>query len=140
MHESPAAPDRNCGEFEAMKEKGDVLGIYFGHDHVNSFVKNVDGIDLGYTQGAGFNVYGPGKKRGVRVFTLDESEPGKYDTYTVTMEELCDYKPAKPITEFIYTHTPTSVKQVEKFAVKAVCIAAASIVITLTYKMIKRKM
>lgn len=140
MHESPAAPDRNCGEFEAMKEKGDVLGIFFGHDHVNSFVKNVDGIDLGYTQGAGFNVYGPGKKRGVRVFTLDEDDPKKYDTYTVTMEELCDYKPAKPITEFIYTHTPTSVKQVEKFAMKAACFAAAAIVITLTYKIIKRKM
>ena len=140
MHESPAASDRNCGEFEAMKEKGDVLGIYFGHDHVNSFVKNVDGIDLGYTQGAGFNVYGPGKKRGVRVFTLDEGDPKKYDTYTVTMEELCDYKPAKPITEFIYTHTPTSVKQVEKFAMKAACIAAASFAVMLTYKIIKRKM
>ena len=124
MHESPAAPDLNCGEFEAMKEKGDVLGIFFGHDHINSFVKNVEGIDLGYTQGAGFNVYGPGKKRGVRIFQLNENDPSCYKTYTVTMDELCDYKPAKPVTEFIYTHTPTSVKQVEKAAKKIGILAA----------------
>lgn len=125
MHESPAAPDRNCGEFDAMKEKGDVLGIFFGHDHINSFVKSVEGVDLGYTQGAGFNVYGPGKKRGVRVFTLDENDVQSYGTYTVTMEELCDYKPAKPLTEFFFTHTPSSVKQVEK-AVKKLGLAAAA--------------
>lgn len=118
MHESPAAPDKNFGEFDAMKEKDDVLGIFFGHDHINSFVKNVDGIDLGYTQGAGFNVYGPGKKRGVRVFTLDENDPGSYETHTVTMDELCDFKPSKPISEFVFTHTPSSVKQVEKAAKK----------------------
>lgn len=126
MHESPAAPDLNYGEFEAMKEKGDVLGIFFGHDHINSFVKNVDGIDLGYTQGAGFNVYGPGKERGVRIFMLNETDTKTYETYTVTMSDLCDYKPAKPITEFIYTHTPSSVKQVEKGVKKAAFAAAVS--------------
>lgn len=138
MHESPAAPDRNCGEFEAMKEKRDVLGIFFGHDHINSFVKAVEGIDLGYTQGAGFNVYGPGKKRGVRVFILDENEPQSYRTYTVTMEELCDYKPAKPLTEFFFTHTPSSVKQVEKAAKRLGLAAAAIAAGTAFFKLMKK--
>ena len=71
MLESPASPDVNTGEFEAMSEKGDVLGIYVGHDHNNSFVVKYKGVDLGYTQGAGFNVYGPGENRGVRIFELD---------------------------------------------------------------------
>ena len=128
MHESPAAPDINNGEFDAMKEKGDVLGIFFGHDHINSFVKKVDGIELGYTQGAGFNVYGPGKQRGVRIFVLKEDSLLHYDNYTVTMAELCDYKPAKPVTEFIFTHTPSSVKQVEKGAKKAAVFLAAATV------------
>lgn len=128
MHESPAAPDINNGEFDAMKEKGDVLGIFFGHDHINSFVKKVDGIELGYTQGAGFNVYGPGKQRGVRVFVLKEDSLLHYDNYTVTMAELCDYRPAKPVTEFIFTHTPSSVKQVEKTAKKAAVFLAAATV------------
>lgn len=138
MHESPAAPDLNYGEFEAMKEKGDVLGIFFGHDHINSFVKNVDGIDLGYTQGAGFNVYGPGEKRGVRVFTLDESNLKNYETHTVTMGELCDYKPAMPITEFFYTHTPSSVKQVEKAVKKSLPLLAAAAVLFVTIKKITK--
>ena len=70
MKESPADPQVNSGEFDAFKEKGEVIGVYFGHDHNNSFNGKVDGIDLGYTQGAGFHVYGPGKDRGVRVIEL----------------------------------------------------------------------
>lgn len=136
MHESPAAPDKNFGEFEAMREKGDVLGIFFGHDHINSFVKSVDGVDLGYTQGAGFNVYGPGKKRGVRVFTLDENNPTAYETHTVTMDELCDFKPSKPLTEFFFTHTPSSVKQVEKAAKKAGLILLCTSLAAVTAKLL----
>ncbi len=138
MHESPAAPDINNGEFDAMKEKGDVLGIFFGHDHINSFVESVRGIDLGYTQGAGFNVYGPGAKRGVRIFELDENDVKKYKTYTVTMEDLCDYKPAKPLSEFIYTHTPSSIKQVEKAAKKLALAAAAAGAVIATVKLLKK--
>ncbi len=58
MKESPADPMENSGEFEAMTEKGDVKGIYFGHDHINSFNGKVNGVDLGYTQGAGFTARG----------------------------------------------------------------------------------
>lgn len=123
MLESPASPEINNGEFEAFKEKGDVLGVFVGHDHNNSFVKNVDGIDLGYTQGAGFSTYGPGKKRGVRIFELKESNPTDYRTYTVTMDELCDYKPSKPFSEFILSHAPSSVAQV-KSTVKKLAVAA----------------
>lgn len=137
MRESPAAPDMNNGEYEAMKEKGDVLGIYFGHDHINSFVKSLDGIELGYTQGSGFNVYGPGAQRGVRVFVLKEIDLRHYDNYTVTMNELCNYQPAKPLTEFIYTHTPSSVKQVEKVAKKTATVLAAAAFSSALVKIIK---
>lgn len=138
MRESPAAPDVNNGEFDAMKEKGDVLGIFFGHDHINSFVKKVDGIELGYTQGAGFNVYGPGKQRGVRVFVLKEDSLLHYDNYTVTMSGLCDYRPAKPVTEFFFTHTPSSVKQVEKGAKKAAVFLAAAAVCAAVIKLSRK--
>lgn len=116
MLESPACPEINNGEFEAFREKGDVFGVFVGHDHNNSFVKNVDGIDLGYTQGSGFSTYGPGKNRGVRVFLLDENAPKNYTTYTVTMGELCHDKPSAPITEFILSHAPSSVAQVKSTA------------------------
>lgn len=129
MLESPASPDINTGEFDAMCEKGDVLGIYVGHDHNNSFVVNYRGVDLGYTQGAGFNVYGPGENRGVRIFELNEAEPRNYSTYTRTFKELCGTKIKTPVKEFIYKHAPTSPRAVKPILIKvgitAVILAAA---------------
>lgn len=118
MLESPASPDVNTGEFEAMSEKGDVLGIYVGHDHNNSFVVKYKGIDLGYTQGAGFNVYGPGENRGVRIFELDETAPREYKTHTATFKELCGTKIKTPVKEFIYKHAPTSPRAVKPILIK----------------------
>ena len=118
MLESPASPDVNTGEFEAMSEKGDVLGIFVGHDHNNSFVVNYKGVDLGYTQGAGFNVYGPGETRGVRIFELDENSPREYKTYTATFGELCGTKIKTPVQEFVYTHAPTSPRAVKPILIK----------------------
>lgn len=133
MHESPAVPEINNGEFDSIKEKGDVLGLFVGHDHINSYITSFNGVDLGYCQGAGFNTYGPGDKRGVRVYTLKENDIRNYKSYTVTMGELCNYKPSKPVKEFIFTHMPSSldegIKLAKKFAVAsgvttAVCIFA----------------
>ncbi len=118
MHESPAVPEINNGEFDALKEKGDVLGIFVGHDHINSYITHKDGVDMGYCQGAGFNTYGPGDKRGVRVYILDEKDIRNYRSYTVTMGELCDYKPSKPVKEFIFSHMPSSVDEALKLARK----------------------
>lgn len=111
MYEAPATPDTNSGQFEALREKGDVFAMFVGHDHNNSYYNNYKGIDLGYCQGAGFNTYGPGDKRGVRIFTFDEKNVRDYHTYYVTMGDLCKYKPAKPFLEFIFRNAPVSPDQ-----------------------------
>lgn len=134
MLESPASPDVNTGEFEAMSEKGDVLGIYVGHDHNNSFVVNYKGVDLGYTQGAGFNVYGPGENRGVRIFELDETAPREYKTYTATFKELCGTKIKTPVKEFIYKHAPTSPRAVKPILIKVGIGIAAIAAVYAAYK------
>ncbi len=129
MGESPAVPEVNTGEYDALKEKGDVIGLFAGHDHNNSFIVNKDGIDLGYCQGAGFNTYGPGNKRGVRIYTLDEKNIRNYESYTVTMDDLCSHKPSKPVKEFIFSHMPSSLDEGLKLARKvgiAVGITAAA--------------
>lgn len=137
MHESPAAPYKNVGQIDAFLEKGEVLGVYVGHDHINSFVSNYKGIDLGYTQGAGFNVYGPGYKRGVRIFNV--SENGTYETKTLTFDELCGKKVNNKAKFALYSYAPTSVSQVttavKEFAVVAGAVAAAIGI----YKFIKKK-
>lgn len=134
MLESPASPDVNTGEFEAMSEKGDVLGIYVGHDHNNSFVVKYKGVDLGYTQGAGFNVYGPGENRGVRIFELDETAPREYKTHTATFKELCGTKIKTPVKEFIYKHAPTSPRAVIPILIKVGIGIAAIAAVYAAYK------
>lgn len=134
MLESPASPDVNTGEFETMSEKGDVLGIYVGHDHNNSFVVKYKGVDLGYTQGAGFNVYGPGENRGVRIFELDETAPREYKTYTATFKELCGTKIKTPVKEFIYKHAPTSPRAVKPILIKIGIGIAAIAAVYAAYK------
>lgn len=134
MLESPASPDVNTGEFEAMSEKGDVLGIYVGHDHNNSFVVKYKGVDLGYTQGAGFNVYGPGENRGVRIFELGETAPREYKTHTATFKELCGTKIKTPVKEFIYKHAPTSPRAVKPILIKVGIGIAAIAAVYAAYK------
>ena len=137
MGESPATPFTNSGQIDAFLEKGEMLGLFVGHDHNNSFVANCKGIDLGYAQGAGFNVYGPGLKRGVRIFDIEEN--GKYETKTVTFGELCG-KEVKNKPKFaIYSYVPTSVSQVVT-AVKEVAIVAGAVAgVAAIIKNIKKK-
>ena len=87
--------------------QGDVKGIYFGHDHINSFNGKVRGIDLGYTQGAGFHVYGPGLDRGVRMINLHTD--GSLDTYDLRYRNLVGKKVKEKIRFGIFQIMPTNV-------------------------------
>lgn len=137
MKESPAAPFTNVGQIDAFLEKGEVLGVYVGHDHNNSFVADYKGIDLGYTQGAGFNVYGPGLDRGVRIFNI--SENGTYETKTVTFGELCGSEVKNKAKFALYTYAPTSVSQVVTTLKETAAVAAAVAGVIGIIKTIKRK-
>lgn len=73
----------NSGMFAAMLERGDVKGLFVGHDHVNSYAADYYGIQLGYAPGTGFGAYGLGgadehRLRGARVFHLDEAADGLF--------------------------------------------------------------
>lgn len=127
--EPPSIADIDTKQFEAISEKGDVIAMYVGHDHNNSFVGTYQGIDLGYTQGCGFNVYGPGPERGVRVFELNEQNPRAYKTHTVTFRALFGTKVSKPVKEFIYVHSPTTVDMAIPMIIKALLILGAAVAV-----------
>ncbi len=80
MGEAPCTSDDNYGQFDAWKNGGCVRAAFFGHDHMNDFVGQVDGITLGQCRLAGFRPYGDGMRQGVRVIDLDEKQPGRFDT------------------------------------------------------------
>lgn len=68
----------NSGMYNAILERGDVKGVFVGHDHINDYVGDYYGVLLGYAPGTGFGAYGlPGternRMRGGRVFELTEN-------------------------------------------------------------------
>ena len=72
--EKACAPEINTGLFAAMKEAGDVLGVFVGHDHVNDYAVSWKGIMLCYGRfTGGKTVYHdmPGGN-GARVIELTE--------------------------------------------------------------------
>ena len=72
--EMACAPEVNTGLATAMLEAGDVKGVFVGHDHVNDYVVDWNGILLGYGRyTGGKTVYHdiPGGN-GARVIELTE--------------------------------------------------------------------
>lgn len=132
MKESPADPMENGGQFDAMAEKGDVKGIYFGHDHINSFNGKVRGIDVGYTQGAGFHVYGPGLDRGVRMINLNTD--GTFETYDLRYRNLVGNKVKEKFLFNLYRLMPTNGYEAFHKGIKILAIPAVIAIIALIIK------
>ncbi len=91
LGEAPATEplDKTTGQYEAWLEQGDIIGAFFGHDHVNNFVGvTKENIVMGYNGGTGFRTYGITDQRSVRVFEFDESDVKNYSTYSLTYNQV----------------------------------------------------
>ncbi len=124
--EAPAVTGEHTGEFDALAADGAVAAICVGHDHHNSFAAPYKGIKLIYTQGAGFHVYGPHLKRGVRVFALDETDPAAFTTYTRTWQDLTSDRPAGFLLSYALSKVPSSVDLAVAKAKRALPFAGAA--------------
>jgi hypothetical protein len=84
----------NSGLFAAILQRGDIKGIFVGHDHVNDYVGSYCGIQLGYDANVGYATYGlditsdKNRLRGARVFLLKESDPWNIKTWMRYHKEL----------------------------------------------------
>ncbi len=101
MRESPGCenPEKVTGQYEAWLEQGDIIGAYFGHDHVNTFVgRTEDGVVLGYNGGFGFATYGDPGERYARIYDFSEADVENYTQQTVYYTEcVIEEKPEKPV-------------------------------------------
>lgn len=71
--EAVCSPKLNTGMFAAIKEQGDVKGVFFGHDHDNDYVADYYGVLLAYGRYSGGNtVYNHIGTNGGRVILLRE--------------------------------------------------------------------
>lgn len=91
IREKPCPPNMENDhrkQFESWKKTGDIIAAFFGHDHVNDFRINIDGIDLYQTLGAGYFTYG--LERGGRLIVLDESNPKNIYTESIEIKRITD--------------------------------------------------
>lgn len=86
--EFPCPGVYNHGQFDAMVEQGDVAGIFSGHDHVNSYETELDGIRIINTPGATYNSYAKDYLRGSRLITVKEDDPANFTSEIITVNDM----------------------------------------------------
>lgn len=138
MGENVACPGARTGQFEKWVEMGNIQGAYFGHDHNNCFTGEYDGIKLGYTPGAGFNVYGPDLERAVRVFDFSE-DSDDYITYVLTYREVCGTKVKNKAKLIMYNKAPSSVDAAKPMIIKGVSALSGITGFAVTMKLLKNR-
>lgn len=79
-HGKACAPALNTGMFTAMKEAGDVMGVFVGHDHDNDYAVMWHGILLAYGRYTGGNTVYNHLPNGARVIVLKEGQR-TFDTW-----------------------------------------------------------
>jgi len=98
--ESEAVSPVNGGMFAAVVDRGDVRGIFCGHDHTNNYVGKWRGIELGYDGSLGHYTYprvppedpSNGKVRGGRVFQITDGSPATHKSWMRTKDGTVNWE------------------------------------------------
>ncbi|MCC8016212.1 MAG: metallophosphoesterase [Clostridiales bacterium] len=90
VNEGPCPPNSNHGQFDSWLEQGDIIGAFFGHDHVNDFAGEYKGIKLVASPAVGFYSYG--NHHGIRTITLDENNLTDFQSDIILYDDIADYK------------------------------------------------
>jgi hypothetical protein len=96
LSEAPCPPNTDFEpgflQVDTMLEQGDVIGVFFGHDHINAYCVDYQGIDLVSSPGQTYASYND-DHRGYRTITLDLNDLTTYETATYTNLELFEEDP-----------------------------------------------
>ncbi len=88
LFEPPCPSHINGGQMDAWLETGDVMATFYGHDHVNDFSTNYEGIDITTVPTVGCNSYSNDINRGVGLITLDENDLSTYEYEALRMYDF----------------------------------------------------
>lgn len=89
MDEMPSPPfNEDRAQFDLWKKHGDVIAAFFGHDHVNDFILDIEGIKLVQTFAAGYHTYGD--MHGGRLIILDENDPKNFHTESLLVDRITE--------------------------------------------------
>lgn len=90
LREGPCSPNRNHGQFASWRACGDIVGAFFGHDHVNDFAGVKDGIHLVAVPAVTYYSYG--WHHGVRTVTLYERDLKNFSSEILLYSDLVQKK------------------------------------------------
>lgn len=97
IKEYPCPGYYNYGQFDAMVEKGDVLGIFTGHDHTNAFAVKHKGIDIVNSLSTRYKGSCYSTQYGYRIIEIDENDTSAYKTRVVRLYDMFDFDYAKAV-------------------------------------------
>lgn len=86
--EYPCPGVDNEGQFDAMVEQGDMLAVFSGHDHPNSFITELDGVKIINTPSPTYNSYSSIVNKGSRLITIKEDDNWNFTTELITYNDL----------------------------------------------------
>lgn len=86
--EPPCPGVDNDGQLEAMRKQGDVQAVFSGHDHVNSFETEVNGIQIINTPSVTYNSYSSIVNKGARLITIKEEDTSTFTSELITYNNL----------------------------------------------------
>lgn len=81
--EMPCCGAINHGQFDALVEMGDCLGIFTGHDHTNAFGVKYKGVDIVNSLSTRYQDDCFSTQYGYRVIDVDEKDTSKYTSRVV---------------------------------------------------------
>lgn len=87
-NEKPCNPEYNSGFYKVIKELGSTHGMYFGHDHINNFIINYEGIHFGYGIKATDRIYADDSLLGGRTIILHDDHSLTYEDYYHDYKEV----------------------------------------------------
>lgn len=90
FEEGPCPADVEHDQFETWKNQGDVIGAFFGHDHPNDYLGELDGIKLCAVPAAGYYSYG--WNHGARTITLHENDLTDFETEILKADDILGYE------------------------------------------------
>lgn len=86
LKEYPCPGTRPSKQLPAIQAQGDVVAMFFGHDHNNSFEVDYNGIDLVATPGMTFSSYS-NEDRSFRIININEEDTSTYETHLIHFQD-----------------------------------------------------
>ena len=139
VNEAPCPSSENNGLFDAYLANGDMFLTVNGHDHINSFIGSVEGVDIANAPGSSYTSYGAEDTRGVRLFRFSERNVRDYETLHVLYSDYNTPQSYGPIR--YYFSTTDGIYNAIKIALCILVVVAAIVttIIVLSVKAKKRK-